>query len=88
MSNANRQTPPGAEQEPTPAPDNKPETTAPRPSRSTSCDVICTRSFKIGGKQVPVGAKLAEVELAPGVDLNILVDAVRSGLAGEPPSAL
>ena len=51
----------------------------------TSCAVVVKRPFKIGGREVKPGELLAEVRLAPTVDLNILVDAVRNGLAGDAP---
>lgn len=48
-------------------------------------DVVCRKPFKIGGREVPAGEKLAEVLVAPGVTLNILSAAIQNSFAHERP---
>jgi len=56
------------------------ETASPDPAgRGPRLTVELVREFQ----RQPVGKQLAVLRLAPGVSLNLLVDAVRNGLAGE-----
>lgn len=48
--------------------------------------IVVRRPHRFGGEERPVGWPLAEVRLAPGVDINTVVDAVRNGFATDKPA--
>lgn len=57
------------------------ESTAP-PKLST-VTVVMRRPGKLGERELEIGDPIAEVTLSDCVDLNSLVDTIRSGFAGE-----
>lgn len=55
----------------------------PKPVSGLQLTIKLRRDAKCGQVELLRGAKLAEVTLHPGVDLNYLIDAIRGGLASE-----
>lgn len=62
-------------------PKAKPTVKKPVVQKKKTVEVELRRAMKIGKTLMPAGTKLASVTLEPGIDLNYLVDSVRTDIA-------
>lgn len=69
------------------APPEPPPAEQPQADEPAHLLIVVRRPHRFAGEERPIGWPLAEVRLAPGVDINTVVDAVRTGFATDAPAA-